>query len=70
MKDQADARLLHEQHNSSRKPENSKMKLATSVWPTTAATVVALIACLLFSIFFQRALSGFSRQVCGIGVTL
>ncbi|RCN48360.1 hypothetical protein ANCCAN_05508 [Ancylostoma caninum] len=65
MKDRADARLLHEQHNSSRKPENSKMKLATSVWPTTAATIVALIACLLFSIFFQRGLRGFSRQVNG-----
>ncbi|ETN69034.1 hypothetical protein NECAME_01144 [Necator americanus] len=34
-----------------------------SVWPTTAATIIALIACLAFSIFFQRGLSGFSKQV-------
>ncbi|KAJ1349032.1 hypothetical protein KIN20_004473 [Parelaphostrongylus tenuis] len=33
------------------------------VWIVGLATFVALVACLAFSIFFQRGLSGFSKQV-------
>ncbi|KHJ99931.1 hypothetical protein OESDEN_00116 [Oesophagostomum dentatum] len=66
MKDQAESRLLHER-SGDRKLENAfqRMKLAPSIWPTTLAAVIALISCLAFSIFFQRALSGFSKQVNG-----
>ncbi|VDO43225.1 unnamed protein product [Haemonchus placei] len=61
MSKDAESRLLHETHD--RKPEFAKMKPPVSAWITGLATIVALIACLGYSILFQKALSGFSKQV-------
>ncbi|KAK6052961.1 hypothetical protein COOONC_09534 [Cooperia oncophora] len=57
----AEARLLHEMDE--RKPEINKMKSPVSATITGLACIVALISCLAFSIFFHKALSGFSKQV-------
>nr|CDJ85516.1 unnamed protein product [Haemonchus contortus] len=61
MSKDAESRLLHETPD--RKPEFAKMKPPVSAWITGLATIVALIACMGFSILFQKALSGFSKQV-------
>ncbi|KAK5967851.1 hypothetical protein GCK32_006483 [Trichostrongylus colubriformis] len=61
MSKNAESHLLHETPN--RKPEIAKMKSPVSAWITGLATLVALTACLAFSIFFHRALKGFSKQV-------
>lgn len=60
MASDAGSRLLHGQRDGRK---SVGMKSPVSVWLTGAAALAALIACLVFSIFFQRALGGFSKQV-------
>ncbi|KAK6031311.1 hypothetical protein OSTOST_02542 [Ostertagia ostertagi] len=57
----AESHLLHKAHD--RKPEIARMRSPVSAWITGLATIMAIVACLAFSIFFHRALSGFSKQV-------